>query len=829
MISPSSASRGSHSRSGKAERRTRRPQKRSPLFRRLRCEILEPRTLLSAVPLTFASFDAPNGGFPLSGLIRDSSGDLFGATGGGGGIYGSGTVFEIKPGGAIISLGSLISGSGGADRSGSLLEDANGNLFGMTYSGGASNDGTVFEVVNGSGTVTTLASFSGDNGANPYGSLVEDASGNLFGTTRGGRRRATARSSRSSMAPARSPPWPPSTAATAPTPKRAWSGTPAEISSVLRRGAALGYGTVFEVVNGSNTITTLASFDGSNGVCPQGGLVEDSSGNLFGTTFAGPGNTDLGSVFELANGSNTITTLASFDGSNGAWPQGSLVEDSSGNLFGATTGGFSDATAYGTVFEVVNGSGTTTTLASFNGANGMSPEGGLVEDPSGNLFGTTYQGGRYNGGTAFELANNSGTITTLASFGFTGGLLPTTLILDPSGNLFGTTLGSKPGNGTVFEIAHGSSTINTLAVFYTNASINPTGGIGPAGLVVDPSGNLFGTASWGGASGDGTVFEVVNGSGTSTTLAYFDGSNGANPEGTIVEDANGNLFGSTYQGGSYNAGTVFEVASGSNTITTLASFDGSNGANPRNGVVEDASGNLFGTTDGTVFELAKDSNTITTLASFDGSNGAIPLGTLVVDASGNLFGTTSQGGDSGYGTVFELASGSNTITTLASFDGTNGANPQGSLIEDASGNLFGVTASGGDSGYGTVFKIASNSGTITTLGSFTGAFAGAYTFANPLGLVESPNGILFGTVEYAGWAGGGGGAGAVFEIGSASSDLSVSVTDNVGGNSTTGAWGRSRPAARSPTPSRWPITDRTTRPGLLSRTPCRPGSSARTC
>ena len=157
---------------------------------------------------------------------------------------------------------------------------------------------------------------------------------------------------------------------------------------------------MFEVAAGSGTITTLASFDMPTGQLPIAGLVEDSSGNLFGTTEAGGTNGD-GTVFEVAAGSGAVTTLASFNGTDGANPYAGLIEDSSGNLFGTTYSGGSSG--YGTVFEVTAGSGTITDLASFNGSNGESPEAGLVEDSSGNLFGTTYGGGASGNGTVFEL------------------------------------------------------------------------------------------------------------------------------------------------------------------------------------------------------------------------------------------------------------------------------------------------------------------------------------------------------------------------------------------------------------------------------------------
>ena len=356
------------------------------------------------------------------------------------------------------------------------------------------------------------------------------------------------------------------------------------------------------------------------------------------------------------------------------------------------------------------------TLASFGATGGEYPYGGLIEDQSGNLFGTTEIGG-WIAGTVFELPAGSGPITTLATFYGINGAYPfDNLIEDQSGNLFGTTYGGGTiGQGAVFELPAGTSSMNLLASF--------TGGNGrlPWGsLVEDRNGNLFGTTSEGGAYDDGAVFELPAGSGTTTTLATFNDANGADPLGGLVEDQSGNFFGTTTQGGAYGYGTVFEVAAGSGAITTLASFNDGNGAVPRAGLVEDQYGNLFGATSqggangyGTVFEVAAGSSAITTLAAFNNQNGANPYDALIEDQSGNLFGATNAGGPYGFGTVFEVSAGSGAITTLASFNNANGANPTASLVEDHNGNLFGTTLAGGASGYGTVFEVAASQKQVT--------------------------------------------------------------------------------------------------------------------
>jgi uncharacterized repeat protein (TIGR03803 family) len=350
------------------------------------------------------------------------------------------------------------------------------------------------------------------------------------------------------------------------------------------------------------TLTTLASFNCSNGATPYGTLVVDGNGNLFGTTFKG-GTFNDGTVFELAHGSGTITTLANFDGTNGANPDAGLVMDSSGNLYGTTVNG--GASALGTVFEVAQGSGTITTLASFPGtyADGANPQADLALDGSSNLYGTTVNGGQWYAGTVFEVAKGSGTITTLADFApldSQGGKAG--LILDSSGNLYGTAKPKTPGyfSGIVFEVAKGSGTISPVG-------LDRKMGYPDAGLLLDSAGNLYGTSA-------DQVFELASPrTGNPTWLATFNGTNGASPCSALIMDRFGNLYGAT-EGGVINNvtidATVFEVAKGSGTITTLATFSHPSGTDSQNGLVLDSAGNMYGTTpfdgpngDGTVYEL----------------------------------------------------------------------------------------------------------------------------------------------------------------------------------------------------------------------------------
>lgn len=361
--------------------------------------------------------------------------------------------------------------------------------------------------------------------------------------------------------------------------------------------------------------------------------------------------------------------------------------------------------------------------------------------------------------------------TSLASFdGDKGptnnGATPYTLAIDPQGNLIGTASGwGANRGGTVYQYTPGSSTIQTRVDLELE-----TGFYGHGDLVVDAQGNLFGTITSGGANGKGGIFELPAGSNAITFLLSFDGTNGSYPAGGLIADAQGNFYGTTTYGGTYDRGTVFKFTPGSNTLTTLATFDIANGSLPVGSLTIDAQGNLYGTTQngglndaGTVFRIAAGSNTLTTLWTFDEPEGSYPVGSLTLDAQGNLYGVTSRGGTYEVGTIFVIPAGTTALTALASFNGYNGSYGVGNLLLDAQGNLYGVAGFGGDYNYGTVYELPAGSSEIIALHSFNGDDG-----YNPVGtLIADAQGNLFGTTA----AGGVYNYGTIFELQRVSSNF----------------------------------------------------------
>jgi uncharacterized repeat protein (TIGR03803 family) len=368
----------------------------------------------------------------------------------------------------------------------------------------------------------------------------------------------------------------------------------------------------------AQTLTVLHSFTGGeDGGNPAGGVIRDAAGNLYGTAPAGGdlncgGGFGCGVVFKLdAIGKETVLLKFS-GGANGVSPQNGVIRDAAGNLYGTTGFGGDLTCACGTVFKL-DATGKETVLHAFTGApDGKTPDGGLIRDAQGNLYGTTIFGGditcnSVGCGTVFKVSA-TGKETVLYSFaGGTDGAEPiATLALDPAGNLFGTTLdGGASGLGIVFQLdGAGAETVLHSFTGSPDGS-QPGGGLIPVGE------DLYGTTEGGGnLCCDGTVYKLDKTGKETVVYSFTGGTNAASPVADLVHDAAGNFYGTTTSGGASNLGTVFKLDS-AGKLTLLHGFTG-------------------------------------------GLDGAAPLGGLILDAAGNLYGTTVYGGAFGFGTIFKL-------------------------------------------------------------------------------------------------------------------------------------------------------------------------------
>ncbi len=672
---------------------------------------------------TLFSFNGyPSGSGPTADLTLGPDGNFYGTTMAGGttltGVNDTGVVFKMNTNGIPTTVVNF-NGTNGGHPDAAVILGPDGCFYGTTEFSGSNNVGTVFKVTT-NGMLTTLVAFNTTNGANPVSCLTLAPGGTFYGTT--------------------------------------------------KFGGKFGLGTAFKLTTNGD-FTMLNNFDQTNGAWPAGRMALGPDGNLYGTTAY------IGTAFEMTT-NGAVTTLYDFNnsnGTNGQFPYSGLTLGPDGNFYGTTSQGGTNGS--GTIFQVsTNGTlamlalipgiqfqtatnpqgyvyvsyttnnwatsasarvfnGTLTTLYGFSAlvnsynGDGADPESDLTLGPDGNFYGTTLGGGTNGAGAVFKISTN-GTFTALASFAGNTGYNPYAgVTAGPGGSLYGVVkFGGTTGYGTAYKVsATGQFTL------LHNFSYFPDGGNPQATLIQGTDGNFYGTAVGGGtnllqtgpnsyqAESFGTVFKLAT-NGTFTPLAYFNGTNGANPYGGLAFGPDGSFYGTTAYGGISNNGVVFRLLT-NGTMTALTNFTGANGANPYGGLTLGLDGNFYGTCEaggtngnGTVFQVTTN-GALTTLVYFDGTNGANPNAGVTLGPDGGFYGTAYGGNFGHQGTVFKITT-SGALTTLVNFAQTNGSGPVAGLALGPDGNFYGATSLGGVNNYqGTLFKITTN-GTLTTLYSF---------------------------------------------------------------------------------------------------------------
>lgn len=698
---------------------------------------------------------------PTCRLVQGTDGTLYGTTSQGGTNNDNGTIFSLTMGGVFTTLKEFPNDTFADPQE--LIFGSDGNLYGSTQGGGTHFGGMVFQLTPGGGFIK-LVEFDGQNapaeGFFPRGPLARDSDGNLYGTCGNG--------------------------------------------GVMSNGFY--NGTIYKVTP-QNVKTTLARFTGTDGVAKgksPTGVRLMSTGLLYGTTFSGGAN-DAGTIFKCST-TGTFTTVSEFDSvlfDDGPGLDSPPTEGSDGNYYG-TAGHAGQPSENGLIYQITP-DGVYTNIHLFGGAaepiltfdaNGGEPANGVIMGTDGNLYGATRFGGKGLVTPQGQTDTGFGVIYKVSPLGqrpytvlaqvesYTGSPLighpRGALAVGSDGNLYGTTQeGGALGNGTIFN--------STPAGAYTVlAKLTGTGGAAPGiqpgdGLLPGAGTTFYGTVSAGGsAANDGLLFSVTSG-GTYTPLITFSGNTAQNgslagqlPISLPADDGNGNLFGTTSQGGMNNLGTIFEYDS-SQMPHTVHEFAAADGGNPFAGLVL-KDGTFYGTTSsggangfGTIYSITPGGAFLKVL-DFNGQSGpnkGSQPGALTLGPDGNLYGTTFAGGlsgnGSGFGTVFKMDT-SGTFTTLAQFTGTTGAAqgafPQGPLYITADGTVYGTTVGGGANNYGTIFSIKADL-TFTTVH----AFGGLDGNSPRSGLILGPGGFLYGSTELGGLNGDNGptaGAGSLF-------------------------------------------------------------------
>jgi uncharacterized repeat protein (TIGR03803 family) len=574
--------------------------------------------------------NSADGGFPAAGLIQASDGNLYGTTEFGGNGSPGGTIFKLTLAGAYSVVYSLNGTSDGQDVYGGLTQGSDGNLYGTAASGGAGNSGTAFKVTLG-GTFTLLHAFNfSTEGANPNGGLVQGTDGNFYGTT--------------------------------------------------TAGGSSNNGTVFRMTP-AGAVTVLRMFSGgpSDGAAPWGPLMKAADGNLYGLASGRGGPTNNGAAFRITGG-GAVEILHMFDyGTEGSAPLGGFTQTADGNLYSTLFNGGS-AGGYGSVFRMTT-AGVVTVVHAFNSLDGGSPFAGVTVAADGSLYGGTFYGGAFDAGVLFKVTTG-GAYSLLQSLG--GGtdashsIAP--MIRATDGNFYGTgQAGGSSDGGAVFKMTPGGA----VTVLYS-FNVHIEAGHPTAGLLQATDGNFY--------IGTGSTLIRLTPAGTRTVLHNLTYATEGYGPNTMIQAADGLLYGTTDSGGAGGRGTIFKMTLGG-AFTLLSTFSGStDGMNPRS-IIQGTDGNFYGTTShggpsdaGTVYKMTPN-GTRTTLHSFaPSSEGRFPYGALIQATDGNFYGTTYSGGSTGGGTAWKITSGG-TFTLLHTFITSEPYLIQAGLVQGADGNF----------------------------------------------------------------------------------------------------------------------------------------------
>ncbi|MEJ7589073.1 MAG: choice-of-anchor tandem repeat GloVer-containing protein, partial [Ferruginibacter sp.] len=674
------------------------------------------RLSTAANDLTVFNFPRGLAERPLyTNFVEASDGRLF-AMSSAGGTAGLGTIFLYDPATSFFAKVFDFGGENGHTPHGSLVVAGDGNFYGMTYAGGSNNLGVFFKFDPGALTYTKMLDFDSSNGANPSGNLVQAKDGKLYGMTfSGGSNNAGLIFSYDLSGPGYAKLKDLETSSGSNPYGSLLQATDGKLYGMTNRGGINQVGVIFNLDPSNSTYTKLKDFNEPEGAIPYGNLIQAVDGKLYGLTYggatapAGCGCNPGGVIFSFDPASSTYTKLKDFSDIDGGNPYGSLTEAGDGKLYGLTSlGGESDG---GSIFSYDPATSITTQVSFQSGVTGRNPFGSFVEATSGILYGITTDGLIFS----YDPNCTECEFKRLRELGINenGSNFASSVIGANNGKLYGmTTNGGTLNLGVVFSFDPSSSVFKRLADF------NLTNGRQPfSGLVQATDGKIYGQVP------DVALFSIDPATDVLSVL-YKSGDPvfGTNPTGSMIQATDGKLYGMTTTGGSFGYelggngfGVIFSFDPSTSAYIKLKDFDNTNGAYPTGSLVQATDGKLYGTTlgrgsdnstdgPGYIFTFNPVTLSYTSLMEFDGTNGRNPSGSLIQASDGRLYGLAERGGNSNAGVIFSFDPLTSTYTRLWDFDIVGGANPAGRLFQASDGKLYGMTRFGGTSNAGVIFS-----------------------------------------------------------------------------------------------------------------------------
>ena len=684
---------------------------------------------------------AASGMAPASSLTQASDGKLYGMAVSGG-VDNFGSIYSYDPGSGVYTSLKSLADIDGRYPTGALFQASDGKLYGMTNGGSSENNGILFSYDPRTSICTKLYDFfsytAPNDGTYPYGSLIQGSDGKLYGVTcAGGEENGGAIFSFdiSTTTYTKLADFP----FGAGLPKGDLVQAPDGKFYVWTSGSVYNNSSIFSFDPVNQTLQWLYNSNTKND--SYGSLMLATDGNLYGMQIDGGGN-DCGFIFSFNPALSKFSKVIDFDISVGQFPVGTLKQGQDGKLYGITKLGGPGSN--GTVFAFDLASATLTKMADFGNNLQSFPVGNLIQALDGKFYGVTGGEGRSNQGAifSFDPANQAVSILDIFPTRQSGSNISGKLMRASDGNLYGVSAnGGTSQGGVIFSLDPASSTYRELK------NLDIVHGDHAFGSLVEGNDKkLYGLASRGGiydalAGNDQGVLFSFDARSTNYsrlfTFNFYGPLTGSSPYGNLLEASDGKFYGMNSFGGvgmhGVGGGMIFSYDPASSAYTRLFDFaddlsDEQNGSYPYGSFIQADDKKLYGLTslggtdnDGVIFAYDPVSGSYTKLFDFDGSNGANPYGSLLQARDGKLYGMTWGGGNSNAGVIFSYDPASSMYTKLHDFDFLTGSHPYGDLMQASDGKLYGMTNSGGGNDLGTVFSLDLVSSTFTKLLDFDGS------------------------------------------------------------------------------------------------------------